>query len=207
MINIKERNDLVEKYLPLAKKIADRRYGRINKVVRYDDVLSAAHLGLIDAASKYDVNKSHNLAKRPFEAYASVRIFGSINDYLRTCNWGRRQHNLVPSSIECSLCRNNDSNSRYDNDISIKDSIIDKEVSAIDKMNREDFFAKLIKCLPAKEKKAFRLKYIHGMTMKEIADILDVCESRISQILSCALEQLKKTWENRVDELYDNVNA
>ena len=52
-----------------------------------------------------------------------------------------------------------------------------------------------------------RNERVRKTLMKEIADILDVCESRISQILSCALEQLKKTWENREEELYDNVRS
>lgn len=51
--------------------------------VQFDELKSAAYMGLVDAAHKYD-------GRIPFQAYAYIRIIGEINDYLRSlCFFGR----------------------------------------------------------------------------------------------------------------------
>lgn len=70
-MTIKERNELVIKYIPLAKKIA-RKFSNL------EEVQSAAYYGLIDAANKYN-----SVYKSSFSSYAKIRISGEIKDYLR----------------------------------------------------------------------------------------------------------------------------
>ena len=72
-----ERENLIIKYLPLVKKIA----GRIDvKGSEYDqdDLFSIGVIGLMDAIEKFDQSKNV-----PFEAYANLRIRGSIIDEVR----------------------------------------------------------------------------------------------------------------------------
>lgn len=69
--------DMIIKYLPLVEKIAYRI--DINQTgIDKDDLVSIGVLGLMDAIKKYDKSK-----KVPFEAYATLRIRGSIIDELR----------------------------------------------------------------------------------------------------------------------------
>ena len=69
--------DMIIKYLPLVEKIASRI--DINQTgIDKDDLVSIGVLGLMDAIKKYDKSK-----KVPFEAYATLRIRGSIIDELR----------------------------------------------------------------------------------------------------------------------------
>jgi len=75
--NNSAENDMVIKYMPLVSRIA----GRIDtgdREMDKDDLFSVGVLGLIDAVKKFDASKSV-----PFEAYATVRIRGSIIDEMR----------------------------------------------------------------------------------------------------------------------------
>ncbi len=69
-------NELVIKHIPLVKRIV----GRIeaDSEMDRDDMFSIGVIGLIDAIKKYDGTKSV-----PFEAYATLRIKGTIIDEMR----------------------------------------------------------------------------------------------------------------------------
>lgn len=74
---ISERDDLIIKYLPLVKKIV----GKIDikgSDFDQDDLFSMGVMGLMDAIEKFDHSKNV-----PFEAYANLRIRGSVMDELR----------------------------------------------------------------------------------------------------------------------------
>lgn len=71
------RDDAIIEYLPLVKKVVDRIFVRNNHLEK-DDLMSIGVIGLIDAIGKYDYSKSV-----PFEAYATLRIRGSIIDAMR----------------------------------------------------------------------------------------------------------------------------
>ena len=56
-----------------------------------------------------------------------------------------------------------------------------------------------IDSLPEKEKYAITLYYYEELTMKEIAEVLNITESRVSQIHSAAVTKLKR----RLKEFYE----
>lgn len=72
-----DRDNLITKYLPLVKKIV----GRIeikDSMFDQEDLVSMGIIGLMDAIDKYDSSKNV-----PFEAYATLRVRGSVIDELR----------------------------------------------------------------------------------------------------------------------------
>lgn len=73
-----ERDQLVVDHMNWAERIAVNRTRRMPRCVRLEEVKSAAYLGLVDAATRYRLDLGV-----PFTAYASMRITGSITDYLR----------------------------------------------------------------------------------------------------------------------------
>lgn len=76
MKTIEERNELVLNYMPLAKSIAFKK--KQNSSFTLEELQSAAYFGLIDAAIKYDANKSP-----VFSSYAKIRINGEILDFIK----------------------------------------------------------------------------------------------------------------------------
>ena len=82
-----ERDQLIQSYAPLVERIARRACVRLPPSVEFDDVQSAAMIGLIDAIDKYDESKGTQ-----FKVYAEIRIRGAIIDELRQQDW-------VPRSV------------------------------------------------------------------------------------------------------------
>jgi RNA polymerase sigma factor for flagellar operon FliA len=72
------RDKLILDHLTWAQKIATKRIGKLPRRISYDDIESAALMGLVDAANRYDESKGV-----PFTAYAFHRINGAIFDFLR----------------------------------------------------------------------------------------------------------------------------
>ena len=199
---IEERNNIVRNNLVLAEKLANKKYITVHKSVQYGELLSAAYEGLIDAASKFDTTKVNQQAKEPFKCYATARIKGSINDYLRTCSWGTRGNPKYVHSLETMTSTNDWSDSSYGEVPSLRETLRSNEIEAADKLNSRELFMKVIRGLPKREKEVFRLRFIEDLTMKETADILEISESRVSQILSKNVEYLKSIWDEKKDALW-----
>ncbi len=72
-----DQENLIIKYLPLVKKVVGRIDTKDSEHEQ-DDLISVGVIGLMDALKKYDATK-----KVPFEAYATLRIKGTVIDELR----------------------------------------------------------------------------------------------------------------------------
>ena len=60
-----------------------------------------------------------------------------------------------------------------------------------------------LECLTEKERKVIELYYYEEMTLKEISKILDVSESRVSQLHTKSLIKMKKIMGPYMDILVD----
>jgi len=72
-----DRDNLIIKHLPLVRKIISRIEFK-DYAIDQDDLFSIGVIGLMDAIEKFDPTK-----KVPFEAYASLRVKGTVIDELR----------------------------------------------------------------------------------------------------------------------------
>lgn len=80
-----DQDGLVEKHVPLVKRIAYHLKGRLPDSVQVDDLIQAGMLGLLEAAKNYDASQG-----ACFETYAGIRIRGSMLDEIRTGDWTPR---------------------------------------------------------------------------------------------------------------------
>lgn len=87
-----EQNNLILKHMHLADKIAQGKKRKLF-TVSYDELQSAAYFGLVEAACKFDDKKAS------FSTFATYRIIGSIQDYLRSLNWGSRNFPLTRKEL------------------------------------------------------------------------------------------------------------
>ena len=77
-----DRNQCIEKFAPMVKRIAHHLMSRLPASVQLSDMVQAGLIGLVDAASRYE-----NSQGVQFETYAAQRIRGAMLDELRAHDW------------------------------------------------------------------------------------------------------------------------
>jgi RNA polymerase sigma factor (sigma-70 family) len=169
-----ERHALVLDHVYLAEKIAKSRKKKLTQV-SYDELKSAAYLGLVEAAAHY-ISQENDC----FPAYAVWRIIGAVRDYLRELSWGPRSNPV--KMVEVFV---------------FEEHIFDQQI-----VDRAGFFEDVIRQLPTVNKTVLKLYYQEGMKIKEIASDLGVHQSRVSQILSDSRLKLKNIWKEQQAELW-----
>ena len=92
------RNHLMEHYLHLVKRMAQRIHTKLPKEVELDDLISAGTFGLMYAIAAFDLSRSVK-----FETYCANRIRGAILDELRSWDWvprlaRLRAHKLIEAT-------------------------------------------------------------------------------------------------------------
>lgn len=91
----KPKEEVILKYAPLIKYIANRIASKLPLHIDIQDLINSGVLGLIDAIEKFDPDKGVK-----FETYAEYRIKGAILDSLRAMDWVPRSVRKVATLLE-----------------------------------------------------------------------------------------------------------
>ena len=188
------REKLILEYSPLVKVVAGRLSMYLGYNVEYDDLVGYGIFGLIDAIDKFDPTKEVK-----FETYASLRIRGSILDQIRKMDWIPRTIRQKQKKIEAAIKEIEDvvslnefieqggSEAPFENSYSRYDG--PEEV--YEKGELKEVLMQALEMLTEKEQKVILLYYYEELTLKEISRVLEVSESRISQLHTKALQKMK----------------
>ena len=97
---VKSKEDFVDEFAPLVKRIAYHMMAKLPASVQVDDLIQAGMIGLLDAISRYEGSYG-----RQFESYAAQRIRGSILDELREADWLPRSIRKKMRQIEVAVAK------------------------------------------------------------------------------------------------------
>ena len=222
------RNRIIESYLYIIKVNLKKFYFLALHNNDIDDITSECVIELINCIDRYDINRGIL-----FETYASVRIRGTIIDYLRRNDWMPRNARKRVSEVEDAEQSFAEINNRLPTDDELADmlgvntkaietakydkarvTVLEFEETihkylqdSIDENSPETEYIenslkeKLIDGineLEDNEKMVISLYYFEGLKFKEIAFVLELTQSRISQIHYSALKKLK----NKISDFY-----
>jgi len=219
---MQQGGDLVSLHLPLVKRIANHLAVKLPSHIEIDDLIQVGLIGLLKAKEDYQADSGAT-----FSTYATIRIRGAMMDELRARDWLPRsvQKNLgkVAKAVQEAEQRlgraPTDSEVAIELGISLGDyhellgdvslarltPVEDVETVAGDlepdreviESLRATALSDAIKELPEKEQLMMSLYYVDNLNLKEIGLVLEVSESRVSQIHGQAIARLKsmlKAW-------------
>jgi RNA polymerase sigma factor for flagellar operon FliA len=198
------RESLILKYTGVVKYAMDRLMMTPPSTVEYNDLYNCGILGLIHAVDRFD--PSYGVK---FQTYAIRRIRGEILDESKRMGWLPRplykkhleiekmfaelekQHGHPPEEEEVASALFME----VGNDIIyLIDLLEDPDVDVTASVEKEELnklIAQAIDRLPKQEKQVVALYYKECLTLKEIGNLLNVTESRISQIHTQAMVRIR----------------
>ncbi|HIP54400.1 MAG TPA: RNA polymerase sigma factor FliA [Sulfurimonas autotrophica] len=213
-----KEDELAIQYLPAVKAMAFRLKGRLPSSVDLSDLFAIGTEELIKLARRYDEKLNDS-----FWGYAKKRVYGAMLDYLRSLDiLSRASRKLVKAidhAIEEYMVTHDEEPSDEElaqilhesvekiHDARIASSIytvmplhdqlqIGDEGATLVQIEKEELIAVIKKVLSSykeREQMIIQLYYFEELTLKEISTILDITESRISQIHKSVIQKIKES--------------
>ena len=205
------RETLFNRYVPLARAIAGAKFHqRRGRAGERSDCEHFAYEGLLQAIDRFDP-----LLGVPFSAYARRRIVGSITDGLARMSEVNAQisyryrveqerlRSLAPgdAAADDPLSALSDLAVGLAIGLMLEGTALmpangaDTRPSAYESLEWREMQARLaseVQKLPEKEAVIVRQHYHNGLSLAQIAELLDLSRGRISQLHRSALERLRK---------------
>jgi RNA polymerase sigma factor for flagellar operon FliA len=220
---------LIKKHLQMVENVVERMVPQVPSFMSRDDMMSAALVGLINAADRFDKSKGIQ-----FSTFAEHRIRGAIFDEVRKLDWFsrslREKHSRVmqtinnlekrygrtPDEEEVATAMHLDIDAYRDllgqvchlgcvslhetldnsnEGRSFLENLADQNgIDPLAKIEASELAVKIadqLEKLTEKERLVISLYYYEELNQKEIAEVLEVSEGRVSQLHSQALIKLK----------------
>ena len=214
---LKHKEDqLAIDYLPAVRAMAFRLKERLPSSVDYMDLSAIGTEELVKLSRRYDEAQNDS-----FWGYAKTRVYGSMLDYLRSLDVVSRAnrklikainyrieeylttHELEPTNEQLSEMIGESvekiHEARIASDIYTVMPLDDQLQqgdggAALEKVEREelvDVIKSVLSNYSEREQLIIQLYYFEELTLKEISEILEITESRISQIHKSVIRKIK----------------
>ncbi|RUM67710.1 MAG: RNA polymerase sigma factor FliA [Sulfurospirillum sp.] len=214
---IDQGNDVVLQFLPAVRAMSFRLKERLPSSIDVNDLISIGIEEMVKLSRKYDseINDS-------FWGYAKKRVYGSMLDHLRSLDVVSRNNRRLIKAIDLEITKHlaetgvepNDTQlasllgeseqkikeakaaSEISTSIPLNEQFVTKtEKSVEDRVENEQMIeaVKMILCeLNQREQTIIQLYYFEELNLKEISEILDISESRISQLHKKLMKQIRQ---------------
>jgi len=95
-----DRSLLIRENMPLVELVVQRMTPQVPSFMTKEDMISAAMVGLVDAANKFDATKGVK-----FKTFAEYRVRGAILDEMRKLDWFSRSMRDKQSQLTQTMLR------------------------------------------------------------------------------------------------------
>jgi len=211
-----KQDELAVQYLPAVKAMAFRLKERLPSSVDYSDLAAIGTEELVKLARRYDVTQNDS-----FWGYSKKRVYGAMLDYLRSLDIMSRATRKLVKAIDVEVLSymakfeheptNEELAQKFDEPIKkIKEARIASEIYSvmplheqlsepssnttmeeIEKDNLIDIIKNVLGEFSERDQMIIQLYYFEELSLKEISSILDITESRISQIHKSVLKKIR----------------
>lgn len=217
--DIKHKEDeLAIQYLPAVKAMAFRLKERLPSSVDFLDLSAIGTEELIKLARRYDEKLNDN-----FWGYAKKRVYGAMLDYLRSLDILSRASRKLVKAIDYAveeyrlthdeeptdeeLAEILDESVEKIHDARVASSIytvmplhdqlqVGDEGAALASIEKEQLVTvvkNILSTYNEREQLIIQFYYFEELTLKEISEILNITESRISQIHKSVIHKIKES--------------
>lgn len=212
------QDELALQYLPAVKAMAYRLKERLPSSVEFGDLISIGTEELIKVARRYDSSINDS-----FWGYAKIRVNGAMLDYLRNLDVLSRSSRKLVKAIDAEVtkylnehdCEPEDEYlaEKLGEDIEkIKEAKIASDIYAlvpideqynaiggdnvslqVEKEELIEIIEGIMKNLSQREQMVVQLYYFEELNLGEISQILNITESRISQINKEIIKKIRNS--------------
>ncbi len=217
--DIKHKEDeLAIQYLPAVKAMSFRLKERLPSSIDYMDLSAIGTEELIKLARRYDESLNDS-----FWGYAKKRVYGAMLDYLRSLDILSRASRKLVKQIDYAVEEYRVEHDEEPSDeqlAEILDESVEKihearvassiytvmplhdqlqvgdEGAALAKVEKDELvevIKNVLSTYSEREQMIIQLYYFEELTLKEISEVLEITESRISQIHKSVLQKIKQT--------------
>jgi RNA polymerase sigma factor for flagellar operon FliA len=192
------RDDLIRRFLPSVRRIADRHVRRVkSREGIADDIYSAGLEGLVRGVNRYDPRRGDTWA------YLSRSIEGGILDYLRDQDPLSRDYRRKaketgveawsrPRSLDSTIISSG--GGMRGRKLTLLDLLADAGEPVdvtIEHWQEAVAVNRAVRCLPARTQAILRLYYADELTQEAIGAIYGITESKVCQVIHEAHARIK----------------
>lgn len=213
-----KEDELAIQYLPAVKAMAFRLKERLPSSVDFSDLAAIGTEELIKLARRYDETLNDS-----FWGYAKKRVYGAMLDYLRSLDVvsraNRKLIKLIDYIVEEHLLTHDQEPTDEELAVMLEESVekiheariassiytvmplhdqlqVGDEGAALAEIEKNELIEVIKRILSSykeREQMVIQLYYFEELTLKEISDVLDITESRISQIHKSVIQKIKES--------------
>ncbi len=201
-VSREKKHQLILQNSALVKKVASKIFFKLpaDSGIEFDELVNTGIIGLIKAIDNFDEKKAQ------FSTYAYIKIRGEILDYLRSLH-------IVPRTMREKIKKEKEQSGKDiplsnlailvsldkaigedEGSSKLIDIMISKDKSPEEQAigsEEHDIVQKAIETLNEKEKRVLQMFFFEEKDPKEIAQSLQISQSRVSQLKAQALHKLK----------------
>ncbi len=213
----KEQDELVIQYLPAVRAMAYRLRERLPASVDVNDLISIGTEEMIKLSRRYDKDQNDS-----FWGYGKKRVYGSMLDFLRSLDTMSRSNRRLIKLVDHEITAYLGEHGKEPDDaylakvlgediekvaearnsamivsvMSLNEQITvlsaEDTAQTVEKDQLLEMVHQILSHFSEREQMIIQLYYFEELNLKEISSILDISESRISQIHKKLLAKIKE---------------